>query len=125
MLRQIWVTRELTADPLQRIGQSVLSRISVSLPFLGGLHEGETPGRKNILMTYGTLHIETRTFAEITILDCSGRIVVGAEADHLFDVVTSAMDKSGSGLLNLAGVSAIDSGGLGMIVLLHRYAANS
>ncbi len=80
---------------------------------------------ENQSMTNEQLQIEKRTFGEITILDCSGRIVVARETDYLFHAVTSAMEKSRSVLLNLAGITAVDSGGLGMIVLLHRYALNS
>lgn len=76
-------------------------------------------------MIDGKLQIEKRTFGEVTILDCAGRIVVADETEYLFDTVTLAMEKSRNVLLNLAGVTAIDSGGLGMIVLLHRYAVNS
>ncbi len=71
------------------------------------------------------LDIEQRTFAGITILDCVGCIVVDSETDYLFHRVTSALDENRSVLLNLAGVTGIDGGGLGMIVLLHRYATNS
>jgi anti-anti-sigma factor len=71
------------------------------------------------------LKINQRTFAKITILDCVGRIVVDSETDYLFHRVTSALEESRYVLLNLADVTAIDGGGLGMIVLLHRSATNS
>ncbi len=87
------------------------------------LPETTTPDNQG--MTSEELQIEKRSFGEITILDCSGRIVVARETDYLFHTVTSAMEKSRSVLLNLGGITAVDSGGLGMIVLLHRYAVNS
>ncbi len=73
-------------------------------------------------MNTGELNIERRTLGEITILDCAGRIVVRRETDFLFDAVAFAIEHSRSVLLNLAGVRAIDSGGLGTLVLLKQMA---
>jgi anti-sigma B factor antagonist len=73
-------------------------------------------------MNTGQLQIERRTLGEITILDCTGRIVVRREAEFFFDTVAFAIERSRSVLLNLDGVSAIDSGGLGALVLLQRFA---
>lgn len=73
-------------------------------------------------MNTGQLQIERRTFGEITILDCTGRIVVRREAEFLFDAAAFAIERSRSVLLNLSGVSAVDVGGLGILVLLHRFA---
>jgi len=73
-------------------------------------------------MNTGQLHIERRTFGETAILDCTGRIVVRREAEYFFDAAAFAVEKSRSLVVNLAGVSAIDSGGLGLLVLLHRLA---
>jgi anti-anti-sigma factor len=73
-------------------------------------------------MNAGQLQIERRTLGEITILDCTGRIVVRREAEFLFDAAAFAIERSRSVLINLARVSAIDSGGLGILVLLQRFA---
>jgi anti-sigma B factor antagonist len=77
---------------------------------------------QNYFSTTG-LQIERRVFADITILYCNGRLVVRAETECLFDAVVAAMCRSRCVLLNLSGVTAIDSGGLGMLVLLHQFAA--
>jgi anti-anti-sigma factor len=73
-------------------------------------------------MNTGQLQIERRTLGEIAILDCTGRIVVRREAEFLFDAVAFAIERSRSVLLNLDGVSAVDSGGLGILILLQRFA---
>ena len=77
---------------------------------------------ENRVMKTNELSIERRTLGEITILDCAGRIVVRRETDLLFDAVAFAIEHSRSVLLNLAGVTAIDSGGLGTLVLLKQMA---
>ncbi len=73
-------------------------------------------------METGQLQIERRSFGELTILDCTGRIVLRREAEFLFDAAAFAIERSRGVLLNLAGVGAIDSAGLGILVLLRRLA---
>jgi anti-sigma B factor antagonist len=73
-------------------------------------------------MNSGQLQIERRTLGEMTILDCSGRIVVRREAEFLFDAAAFAIERSRGVLINLSGVSAVDSGGLGILIMLRRFA---
>lgn len=73
-------------------------------------------------MNTGELQVERRTLGEITILDCSGRIVVRRETEFLFDAASFAIEHSRTVLLNLSRVTSIDSGGLGTLILLSRLA---
>jgi len=55
------------------------------------------------------------------IVHCSGRIVYRQEARALSRLVMQALQNVELAVLELAGVSAIDSAGLGELVLLHMY----
>jgi anti-sigma B factor antagonist len=63
-----------------------------------------------------TLKIETRQADGVTILSCQGRIVFGEEAAGLRENLKRVLSSSRQIVLNLAGVSYIDSGGLGTLV---------
>jgi len=62
------------------------------------------------------LSIQTRETGGVTILSCQGRIMLGEESGALKDALRQAATKSGKVILNLAGVTYIDSGALGMLV---------
>jgi len=62
------------------------------------------------------LKIETRQVDGVTVVSCTGRIVFGEEATALRDQLKRTLSTSRSIVLNLAGVSYIDSGGLGTLV---------
>ena len=62
-----------------------------------------------------TLKIETRTADGITVVSCNGRIVFGEEATALRDTLKKLLGSTKRILLNLAGVTYIDSGGLGTL----------
>jgi anti-sigma B factor antagonist len=63
-----------------------------------------------------TLKMETRQADGVTILSCQGRIVFGEEAAALRENLKRVLASSRQIVLNLAGVSYIDSGGLGTLV---------
>jgi anti-sigma B factor antagonist len=63
-----------------------------------------------------TLKIETRQSDGVTIMSCQGRIVFGEEATALRENLKRILNSSRQIVLNLAGVSYIDSGGLGTLV---------
>ena len=71
------------------------------------------------------LKLNTRTKEGILIVDCSGRIVFGEESAHLRDTVKKLISGNNRIVLNLAGTSYIDSGGLGTLVALYTTARNS
>ena len=63
-----------------------------------------------------SLKVETRQVDGITVVSCEGRIVLGDEAAGLRETLKRALGSSRQVVLNLAGVSYIDSSGLGTLV---------
>ena len=63
-----------------------------------------------------TLKMDTRTVDGVAVVSCSGRIVFGEEANALRDTLKKLLATSKQVVLNLSGVSYIDSGGLGTLV---------
>jgi anti-sigma B factor antagonist len=62
------------------------------------------------------LKMEKRLDNGITIVSCYGRIMFGEEANALRDSLKQALSKTPRMVLNLSGVTYIDSGGLGTLV---------
>ena len=62
------------------------------------------------------LKIATHQADGVTIISCHGRIMFGEEATALRAKLKELLDSSRQIVLNLADVSYIDSGGLGMLV---------
>jgi len=63
-----------------------------------------------------TLKTDTRTDGGVTIVSCNGRITFGDEAMALRENLKKILAESRQVVLNLAGVTYIDSGGLGTLV---------
>jgi anti-sigma B factor antagonist len=64
-----------------------------------------------------SLKIETREVAHVTILDITGRIVLGEEIGDLRDAVRTLIAEGKKKIiLNLVGVDYIDSSGVGELV---------
>ena len=55
------------------------------------------------------------------VLHCQGRIIFGSEARALTDIVADVLPSARRMVVDLAGVEAIDSAGLGELVLLHMW----
>jgi anti-sigma B factor antagonist len=72
-----------------------------------------------------TLKIETRQDDGVTILSCHGRIVFGEEAAALRENLKRVLASTRQVVLNLAGVTYIDSGGLGILVGVYSSARAS
>jgi anti-sigma B factor antagonist len=68
------------------------------------------------------LKLSTRTIDGIVIVDCSGRLVFGEESGSLRDMVKQLLATNKRIVLNLSGVTYIDSGGLGTLVALYTSA---
>lgn len=65
------------------------------------------------------LKLTVRNDEDVTVVLCSGRIVFGEESTALRDKVKSLLAEGNKKIvLNLGGVSYIDSGGLGVLVSL-------
>jgi anti-sigma B factor antagonist len=61
----------------------------------------------------------------VLIVDCAGRIVFGEESAVLRDTVRKLISENSKIVLNLGGISYIDSGGLGTLVSLYTTAQNA
>lgn len=71
------------------------------------------------------LKVSTRLLDGVVVVDCSGRLVFGEEASLLRDTVKAVLSENKQIVLNLGGVSYIDSGGLGTLVSLFTSARNA
>src|SRR5215469_10681577 len=69
-----------------------------------------------------SLRLDTSKLGNITVIHCHGRIVVREEAAALSRAVAAVIDESKHVILELRGVTVIDSGGLGELVALHLWA---
>ncbi len=63
-----------------------------------------------------SLDMTTRQVDGVTVVSCTGRIVFGDEATALRDKLKNLLSSSKHIVLNLSGVTYIDSGGLGTLV---------
>lgn len=71
------------------------------------------------------LKLETREVEGVTIVSCQGRIVFGEESNYLRENLKRILTTSRKIVLNLSGVSYIDSGGLGTLVGVYSSARAS
>ena len=71
------------------------------------------------------LKISTHDAGGVTVVSCSGRIVFGEEAADLREVVKGLLQRTMQIVIDLAGVTYIDSGGLGTLVGLYTSARNA
>ena len=69
-----------------------------------------------------SLDLVVRSVAGCSVFRCSGRMVLGEESAKLRHVVKEAMGESSHIVLDLGGVTHIDSTGLGVLVGLHASA---
>lgn len=68
------------------------------------------------------LSLETRNCGNVVVVHCHGRIVYREEAAALARLVTEVLEQDGKVVLDLSGVSSIDSAGIGELVSLHSQA---
>ena len=68
------------------------------------------------------LSLETRNCGDVMVIYCQGRIVYRDEATALSRLVGEFLQYRGKVVLDLSGVSSIDSAGIGELVLLHTRA---
>lgn len=69
-----------------------------------------------------SLSLYASTVGHATVIHCRGRIVFRSEAEALSHAVAAALEQSKHVILELQGVSAIDSAGMGELVALHMWA---
>lgn len=71
------------------------------------------------------LKLESRVADGVTVISCQGRILFGEEAAALRQELKQALTAGPRIVLNLAGVSYIDSGGLGTLVGVYSSARSA
>jgi anti-sigma B factor antagonist len=71
------------------------------------------------------LKMETRVADGVTIIACQGRIQFGEDATALREELKRVLSSSRQLILNLSGVSYIDSGGLGTLVGVYSSARSA
>jgi anti-sigma B factor antagonist len=71
------------------------------------------------------LKIDTRQADGVTIVSCQGRVVFGEEATALRENLKRVLESTRQVVLNLAGVTYLDSGGLGTLVGVYSSARAS
>src|SRR5581483_5187501 len=88
-----------------------------------------SPGRFDRLKEeecYMNLKLSTRTVDGVAVVDCTGRIVFGEESIALREQVKNLLAENRKQLvINLGGVTYIDSGGLGTLVGLYTSARSA
>lgn len=65
------------------------------------------------------LSLSTRTIDGIIVVDCAGRLVFGDESAELRETVRKLIPAHKQIVLNMKGVTYIDSGGLGTLISLY------
>jgi anti-sigma B factor antagonist len=71
------------------------------------------------------LKLSERNVNGVIVIDCNGRIVFGEESALLRDTLKKLIVENSQIILNLSGVSYVDSGGLGTLVALYTSAQNA
>jgi anti-sigma B factor antagonist len=72
------------------------------------------------------LKIDVRQLKDgINVVNCAGRLIFGDETAALRDQVRALLKEGSQIVLNLSGVTYIDSGGLGTLVALYTTARNA
>jgi anti-sigma B factor antagonist len=68
------------------------------------------------------LSLETRNRGDVIVVHCQGRIVYREEAAELSRMVGEILGSGAKVVLDLSGVTSIDSAGIGELVFLHGHA---
>jgi len=69
-----------------------------------------------------SLSLQSSKLGDVTVIHCRGRIIFRNEAEALSHAVAAALQESKHIILELQGVNAIDSAGMGELVALHMWA---
>lgn len=71
------------------------------------------------------LELTTRRVGDLTIIECAGSLLLGPEAEALRNAVRGILPNSPTILVDLAGVTMMDSAGIGTLVGLSYSARNA
>ena len=110
------------------IPKALGARLSISMESTNS--SWQTGPQPNPLAAFGTqrkelnlkLSLETRNRGDVIIVHCQGRIVYRDEATALSRLVGEILENSGKVVLDLSGVSSIDSAGIGELAYLYTWA---
>ena len=69
-----------------------------------------------------TLRLEAARFDSAVVLHCHGQVISGSEARALASLISEVLPSARRMVVNLDGVVALDSDGLGELVLTHMWA---
>lgn len=69
-----------------------------------------------------SLRVQASKLGDVIVINCRGRIIFRNEAELLSRSVAAALEQSKHIILELQGVTAIDSAGMGELVALHMWA---
>ncbi|HTR66332.1 MAG TPA: STAS domain-containing protein [Terriglobales bacterium] len=72
-----------------------------------------------------TLKMQTHQTGGVTVITCQGRITFGEDAGALREKLKEVLNSTRRVVLNLSGVSYIDSGGLGTLVGVYSSARSA
>ena len=67
------------------------------------------------------LHLETVTIADVTVLYCSGRFTYRDEATAFSQKIAGLLPHARQVVVELSGLEALDSAGLGELVVVHMW----
>lgn len=68
------------------------------------------------------LHLETRNIDDVTVLHCRGRFTYRDEAAAFSQTIAGLLPHARRVVVELSGLEAIDSAGLGELVVVHMWA---
>jgi anti-sigma B factor antagonist len=124
-----------TREPRRLLQSAILVRSIEALARLAGGRPGAAspfPARTCIFLGHRKRYMRTamrmteRVVGGVTILDLTGTITIDQDAGRLKDKINSLIQQARTSVvLNLAGVSYIDSGGLGQLVASYASLANT
>ncbi len=71
------------------------------------------------------LDLETRTIGDVTVLYCTGRFTYREEATAFSQTIAGLLPHARRVVVELSGLEAVDSAGLGELVVVHMWAKAS
>jgi anti-sigma B factor antagonist len=86
------------------------------------LEKGAQPTTDIVKEEELSLRLQTSQLGDVAIIFCRGRIIFRKEAEALSHAVDAVLPQSKHIILELQGVTAIDSAGMGELVALHMWA---
>jgi anti-sigma B factor antagonist len=125
--RKIRISSRQKIYALFMLPKPPVPRLSITMQSMNT--DGQTWPQPENLAAFGMnkepqlkLSLETRNHGDVMIVHCHGRIVYRDEVAALSRLVAEVLEHSRKLVLDLSGVSSMDSAGLGELALLHTWA---